>query len=347
MTQLLRTYIYAGDADGYAAAMKRIEEKGLKCDEHYGSGVLAALINNPISDSANWDRIMKHYNENYKDHKRFRAYYDILGAAEKHGQIDVVYSWFAEFLNKVSDTLFYEKTKIKFQRIIGKERYDEYVKTLTPEQLLVLNSPIPLHELEDAVDTVREKPKAVKIVKTVSLPTPKAEKVETVPLPTPIAVKKPRETVEQRRSKEKELSTRTSVAAQNYLSSESKKNDGANRGPSAENFEDFLIDLKSRGLEPTQLHYSRVLAKCVESRDLVNGPRIYNDMKAAGILPNVAILRHLSQLYGNARDTEGTDSVIVEGAAAGLQPGKIKIITFTLLVSLSVCICVLITGSRP
>ena len=307
MTQLLRTYIYAGDADGYAAAMKRIEEKGLKCDEHYGSGVLAALINNPISDSANWDRIMKHYNENYKDHKRFRAYYDILGAAEKHGQIDVVYSWFSEFLNKVSDTLFYEKTKIKFQRIIGKERYDEYVKTLTPEQLLVLNSSIPLHELEDAVDTVREKPKDVKIVKTVSLPTPKA-------------VQKP---------------------------SESKKHDGGNRGPSAENFEDFLIDLKSRGLEPTQLHYSRVLAKCVESRDLVNGPRIYNDMKAAGILPNAAILRHLSQLYGNARDTEGTDSVIVEGAAAGLQPGKMKIITFTLLVSLSVCICVLITGSWP
>ena len=307
MTQLLRSYIYAGDADGYTAALKRIEKKGLKCDEHHGSGVLAALINNPISDSANWDRIIKHYNENYKDHKRFRAYYDILGAAEKHGQIDVVYSWFAEFLNKVSDTPFYEKTKIKFQRIIGKERYDEYVKTLTPEQLLVLNSPIPLHELEDAVDTVREKPKAVKIVKTVSLPTPKA-------------VQKP---------------------------SESKKHDGGNRGPSAENFEDFLIDLKSRGLEPTQLHYSKVLAKCVESCDLVNGPRIYNDMKAAGILPNVAILRHLSQLYGNARDTEGTDSVIVEGAAAGLQPGKMKIITFTLLVSLSVCICVLITGSWP
>ena len=48
----------------------------------------------------------------------------------------------------------------------------------------------------------------------------------------------------------------------------------------------------------------------------------------------------MSQLYANNGDIANVDKMIVEATSADLKPGKIEIITYALLVCLSVCISV-------
>ena len=82
--------------------------------------------------------------------------------------------------------------------------------------------------------------------------------------------------------------------------------------------------------------YNRVLANVSEAKNVEATQRIFDDMKASGHKGTFSIFRVMSQLYANNGDIANVDKMIVEATAADLKPGKIEIITFTLLVCLSV-----------
>lgn len=336
MQRVMVAYTVAGDVDGFKDLVRRTKEMGFIFeDTQIARGILTALLNVKSNDAENWDRINKHYNDNVLPKMQSIAdYVTVLEAAERHGRLDVVYSWFTGYLNGESSGPYIKKT---FKKLVGEKRYEEFIATLTPEQTKVLNFEQPPVDIPKSVRQQQKKGKVPVVSKT--------NKTTSSSVSTGIAVTSIDGAVDGAVSKVATKSKAVKVAKVKVVKEPSvpvPKSEEIpaikfdRNAPHEKDTEEYLIKVKAEGRIPSMAAYNRVLANVSEAKNVEATQRIFDDMKASGHKGTFSIFRVMSQLYANNGDIANVDKMIVEATAADLKPGKIEIITFTLLVCLSV-----------
>ena len=326
MYDVMQAYANAGDVVGTQNAILKSKSLGIRETPKRTVYTMRSIINSTESDG--YDAVIQCYNAHFGHNKYVAtdmAYTELLRACEKYNRPTDAIKWFNEALS--FGLIVTPPMRDLLRKTLGVEQYEIYINSLDQEYKEALS------HVDDKIKPYVLDPYINLIISPAKTSASKDKKVVKV---TSGIDKKELIVKSSKEKKELEVNNVAKVAkdAKVVLPSTSPSviSDLATTSTSVVTTKEDSIATVNGSLSEYFLH-----------KDLVKTQKIFDDVKASGTKqPNMSTYRIMCQIYGHAGDGAGVDKMILEAAAAGFEPSKIKIITYALLVcrSVSLCVCV-------